>query len=152
MAFRDPPMQREGVGSWHKAEPRKRVAAAQVLYDYLTEHAVTSGRFVPFKYMIARDFSGRHSAVPPAARRPPWPHSGTFVRGHGLLQVFHPAAPGSRFVGSFKESLALETNYGNNGHQKMNGSSAARAPLDDVLLPCVGILRYLCVCARAYVH
>lgn len=72
----------------------ENVAAPEVLYDYLTEHAATSGRFVPFKYMIARDFSTR---VSPSPRGPT--HRirvvGTRTRFYySPLQVFHLAAPG----------------------------------------------------------
>lgn len=78
----------------------EHAGAPEVLYDYLTEHAATNGRFVPFKYMIARDFSHSPSSSPPTTL---WvrtrPH-------YSPLQVFHPAAPGwSRFAHGFKKSL-----------------------------------------------
>lgn len=66
----------------------EHAGAPEVLYDYLTEHAATNGRFVPFKYMIARDFSHSPPSSPPTTL---WvrtrPH-------YSPLQVFHPAAPG----------------------------------------------------------
>lgn len=99
----------------------ENLAAVEVLYDYLTEHAVTSGRFVPFKYMIARDFPGRRvPALPgvPAASLPPrfplppvvdsrTPASTCLQLFPPRFKLFHPAAHRRLvFVDGFKESLA----------------------------------------------
>lgn len=73
----------------------ENAGAPELLYDYLTEHAATNGRFVPFKYMIARDFS--HSCAPlptpsspPTTRCAPLQPASSFPSGCTRLISFRP--------------------------------------------------------------